>query len=845
MDNNERYDIFIAYSLVEYKTSREARLQGTFINAKAIYNALTSWGYKCFLQEPDEPNRRYDETPSMAAKCSLFLLVTDSTIVEKQKSIVNPKESWWYNELNGFISQPLIGGKPEVAKEFIQVYTNDDILSDKEINNLHATFLQMNPIRELNILNRWIKSQKVITHKLKNKNKDHEEINGRWDQEVADFWQSVFPPACPSKSELLFYAKYFNEVKQHCHVQAKVLILGSTKKLIELALQNHFFVTVVDSSEDYCRSVIDSINMGESRDHCNVVICDWANMHSHENLKGNRYDIIIGDMAIGNIRPLDFERTIQSISNLLKNNGYLLGKNLYQFSQEISLNSVKESVKNLLLSNNKLTEETFFSSTVYDIVMFSFATENRNKNTIKYHKMDFNRLSEVANEIADALSNESHLDTSILKKTYEKFTQLKKKNISFYVYHLKDFVSVLKNCGVQLYDVGYGDDFYRDNFPLLVLKKGIKDIITNVKIERALSAINTFLPLNQGKEFVNQWVNNYPSQYYIVRLSEFADMANDYIWKEKCDEIKKDIIKSVKININKNLICFVDSLEDKKIDKEVLLIKNINILSDNEKKQIKETYKLAVLLYLSSVLVNDQKEKLALCHLVVNKLLVSPQYNSVMKCWEPLGAPWITAKVCMAASNIDISKRNKDKFLLAIQKLIEKYDEIHEHNWACNVGSHMDTCALCVEAILNYYDRLSPEYKNKAKNILLDILNAYVLNDNIYETIAFHPLGDYAIEQLKSNNPTLNVPYQKKVLGSVAFFSVILRIIAFFKNEQERKNDYKIYEEIILKHLLDFWGLFSRLDESVYLDINSKDICTIPQILYSLSEALSSEKDLL
>lgn len=846
MDNYslERYDIFIAYSLVEYSNSKEARLQGNYINAKGIYNYLTDLGYDCFLQDPDEPARRYDETPSMAAKCKLFLLVTDLTIIDKQKKADSPKQSWWYNELNGFISQPMIDGKHEIAKEYIQVYTTDEELSDLAINNLHETFRHMNPIRTLDNLKKWIESRPGISPKKKIKTKNSEASNGEgWDQEVADFWQSVFPPACPSKSELDFYEKYFDEVKQHSYVQAEVLILGSTKKFIELASKKHYIITVVDSSEEYYKRVIESISSEKALKNCRVVISDWANMDCHESLKDKKFDIIIGDMAIGNIKPSDLKKTIQSICNLLKDEGYWLGKNLFRFSHERSYNSVVKSVNKLLLTDTGLTEEEVFSSTVYDIVMFSFTTENRNRNMITYHKMDFRRLSEVANEISDNLIKNSKIDPKLFKVTYGKYKKLKRKNIAFYIYHLKDFISLVKNYGIQLYDVGYGNDLYSENFPLLVFKKNYKDTIDRSRIEKAVSAINTFLPRYQSKEYVRQWVNYYPSQYYLIRLSELADMAKDTVWKETCNEIKKDIIKSVKVQVNNNLRCFVDSLEDKKIDEEVFLIKNINTLNPIEQKQIKETYKLAVLLYLSSILVDDQKEKSALCHLVVNKLVEAPQYNSAIKCWGPIGAPWITAKVCMSAYDLDIPKKENEKFLLAIQELIKSYDEEHEHNWKCTVGSHMDTCALCVEAILSYYDRLSEDFKDKAKAVFYDILDAYVLNDNVYETIAFHPLGGYAIEQLQTNQSKLNEPYQKKVLGSVAFFSSLLRIITFLKKENEKVMNNKEYEEVILQHLLDFWELFKSLNENVYLSINSKDICTIPQILYSLSEAFSSEKD--
>ena len=51
------------------------------------------------------------------------------------------------------------------------------------------------------------------------------------------------------------------------------------------------------------------------------------------------------------------------------------------------------------------------------------------------------------------------------------------------------------------------------------------------------------------------------------------------------------------------------------------------------------------------------------------------------------------------------------------------------------------------------------------------------------------------------------------------------------------------YKFIILNNLIKFWSGFKNLNDNVFARIGDIDICTVPQILYSLSQALKSEKD--
>lgn len=838
-DNSMNYDIFIAYSLTKYSTSTEAKNQKLFSIAQKVYRKLNGHGYKCFLNSPDDPNFRYNYTPYIAKKCNLFLLIADSTILEKQKVETNTKKIWWHNELSGFMSQKEIDGKPEIAKSFVQVYTEDDSLTDTAINNLHIVFHGMNAIRTDDNLDIWIKTNcgAVI------ESTDNNETGSGWDDEVAQLWHDVYAPACPSESEIEFYKSFFIEKRNSSKFPPKALILGSTKPLIQLALCEHFEVTIVDASETFSKNILTTFD--EKRDQITLINCDWSEMGENAKLKKIKFDIVIGDMSIGNISNKHFEKTIEAISNLLSDGGYWLGKNLFHFSKKLTREDAEENVRNFLLKSNNPKKSEIFAETVYDIAIVSCVSGSTHEDSVEWYKMDFKRLFSTAEEICEKISKDDSLDCTTVLQAYEGFELLHDKNISFYIYDIKDFVAVAQNNNIFLSDIWYGNDAYRHNFPLLVLKKSSQEILKQIpitEIEKTLSDINKFFPRNQSKNFAMEWTKHLPSQYYLVRLSKFVDMNQDPKWKETLDNIRTDIIQAVRVGLKSDLFCCINELIDDKMDTEVDYIKNIGSLDTAQRQQMKETYKLAVLLYLSSVLADNFKGKSSLYHLVIKKLFESPLYDTVCKCWNPQEAPWVTAKVCTATNDVSIPKA-EEKFVIAtIKSLIDSY-ETKRHNWDCVVGSHMDTCALCIEAILCYYNKLDNKYKNRARTIFKDIISTYIINNNIFETMILHPLGEYSLQQLAKTTKDDDEPYQKKVLGSVAFFSSLLRLINFFQVNQSELIIEDKYKFIILNNLIKFWSGFKNLNDNVFARIGDIDICTVPQILYSLSQALKSEKD--
>jgi len=836
--NQSNYDIFIAYSLSPYSNSSEAIKQSNYLKALEIYHYLTKLGYSPYFLQPDDPTTDYTKTPLIASTCKLFLFVANRDIIQKCSSGCLTKDLCVYNELTGFMSQKKINNKNELAKTFVQVYTEDNKLSDEKINNLHLVFQGINPIRTYANLQNWVKGQ-LPANSTKNS------IKTGWDEEVANFWETIYAPARPSNSEIEFYRKFFKYKINRTSLEPKALILGSTESLIQLAIEECFVVYVVDKNENYCNAILKKF--GSSKKSINTINCDWACMDLHETLKDIKFDIIIGDMSLGNIDAQKLERTIVAISNLLKDKGLWLGKSIFRSTSIANRDEIELNVRNYYKNKTNPSEEEVFAATVYDIAMQSCLEKSVANNSIEWYKMDFKRLSIIAQEIYDNISKKDETDYSALKTAFNNFKYLKQKNLSFYIYRIKDVIAMAKRNNIILNDTGFGTDTYSLDFPLLVFEKKqniAEDIINDFEIDKLRKSVNTFFPSNQNKKFAQDWTKHIPSQYYLVKLSKLVDMEQDPQWKQTCNSIKEDIISEIKIDINNDLLCYIKKLSDEKMDTEVENINNITALNESQQQQMKETYKLAVLLYLSTTLAGKQnkKKKAALCNLVINKLFATPFYDPACECWSPSEALWLTAKVCIAARDTFASSTQNQELITATETIINNYDT-YTHNWNCTVGSNLDTSSLCIETILCYYNKLSKEFKNKAKKIFKDILNAFVLDDNIYETIVLHPIGEYAVSNLITFE--VNELYPKKVLGRVAFISSLLRIINFFdENEPQLPNGYE-YSLLLLKQISNFWRNFKDLDEKTLENINDIDICTVPQILYFLSQALDSGKQLI
>lgn len=707
-----------------------------------------------------------------------------------------------------------------------------------------------------------------------------------WNEKAADVFKNSIGPAVPSESEMAYYDLYLKKVRDG-KPSPRMLILGSTRSFFEKA-KKLFQITVVDLYNSYADAIFDKNTFGKKH---TLVIADWCNMADHEKLKGKKFDIIIGDLAIGNVEEDRLEEVISNISSLLEKDGYWLGRNWFRFNQKetFNLDEIRENAKLRLKSSDP---EAAFSQMAFQMV--SYCTNGQSK-------LDFSVLNDNANLIAEELSGENTPIAAALSEAFKPFLALYDNNIKFNVHSVRNVVYLAYKHDMILLDTGYGNDSYRKDFPLLVFqRRGVKESLTDSKKEQTRINVTSFLPdacTGNKSYYTDYWVKQIPAQYYIIRLCNKLDAKEKSeekrsSWKKTREDIRKDVSSAVGLKLDEELNSEMEKPSPENMGTEVEYIRNYKGYED-QKETLIENYQLAVLLYLSSAI---SKQRTDFYDIVSKK--ISSKFEGKVNYWLPKEAPWITAKICVAAhgSNkirrrLGLSVQNQSLYTNAIDWLLDQYDSQNRHNWECKLGSIYDTCAMCADAIMCYYDELGDDSKKKATEKLSDILNAYILHKNIYETIANHPLGEMTINNLPTTLDKLTSMkqeggelLQKGILESVAFISMLVGLINFVKNheetmsdricsdyayierwEQMRKNsdaaarddvafdtiekEMETAKNIMMLKLAHFWHAFSNKGEKNRLEkkvddriqtLSSADTCMVPQILYSLYRVFES-----
>ena len=473
--NRPKYDVFIAYSLSpNYSTASDAIKQDSYSKAYRVFNEVKSLGYTPFMHSPDEVKTRFKETPQIAKQCSLFVLVVDFTLLKKCNTNGKLEETTWsYNELHGFLSQPCIDEKIAIAQKYCQAYVFDGI-SDERAMKLHDALDGNTPIRNKEKLKEWL-DERILNQKKETILDDSKTETG-WGRDAAGlFMELAEGPAIPSDSEISFYKSYLKKVS-NSNADAKILIMGSTKSFYEMA-KNDFAVTVVDSSSEYVKTIFKKTDLANPR--LKIIISDWAEMGKA--LRNEKFDIVIGDLALGNISTNKIEDITKLISRLLKKDGYWLGKNWFRFEQleSVTKQELLDEAKNMLSADD---QDIFFQNMVYKIVMFC---SNNGKMTL-----DFARLNVMVQSIADELSVDTFTKEKIMQ-SFNRFLVLHDKGISFKIFDIKMIVSLAYKHGLVLLETGYGNDAYSSDFPLLVFQnQSLNDGLTKSMLKKNMRFFN-------------------------------------------------------------------------------------------------------------------------------------------------------------------------------------------------------------------------------------------------------------------------------------------------------------------------------------------------------------------
>lgn len=279
-----------------------------------------------------------------------------------------------------------------------------------------------------------------------------------WNNTLALTWTKIVPPSRPSISELAIYTKYAHKLREHEKRRLRILILGSTPEFRDWAYEENMQVWIIDANENYHKTINREIR------HKTILECDefketvifdkWQNLNFQ-----NFFDIVIGDLAVGNVAPEDLDDLLKRISNALTPNGLYLGKSFFIPKQNVlGANSTLalEKICQQLYSNGEATGCHPYSYLTFFLTMACVDDNNM---------LDFQKQFTLLCE----LNKRGFIKNETLKY-FENVGWDNHMKFKFYVPTLEHYETLLKK-HFTIAQIEYGLDIYSKYFPLHIATK--------------------------------------------------------------------------------------------------------------------------------------------------------------------------------------------------------------------------------------------------------------------------------------------------------------------------------------------------------------------------------------
>ena len=202
----------------------------------------------------------------------------------------------------------------------------------------------------------------------------------------------------------------------------------------------------MDCNKDYHNAINREIRHKDIKEK--LIIKRWQDLNAKE-----EYDIIIGDLAIGNIPPENLQDFIKKVSVALTEDGLFLGKSFYADKNYKPL-SPKQIIEKYYSGATYHPYSTF----VYDLTMNCIDENNM---------LSFPKQYAVLKEL-----NENGV---LRDETFAYFQDVGWDTDMKFLFHVpyKDEFETLLNKYMKIYATEYGNEIYSENFPLYIV--GRKD----------------------------------------------------------------------------------------------------------------------------------------------------------------------------------------------------------------------------------------------------------------------------------------------------------------------------------------------------------------------------------
>ena len=129
-----------------------------------------------------------------------------------------------------------------------------------------------------------------------------------WGRKLANIWTNNVAPS-----------RYLRQIQKDLKRRVKLLVLGSTPEFRDWGYEENLIIHVVDKSEEYYNTISREIRHKNLNEEFHL--SSWEDMCFTE-----QFDIVIGDLAVGNVDPERFDKFLNNIKKALTPNGLFMGK---------------------------------------------------------------------------------------------------------------------------------------------------------------------------------------------------------------------------------------------------------------------------------------------------------------------------------------------------------------------------------------------------------------------------------------------------------------------------------------------------------------------------------------
>lgn len=270
-----------------------------------------------------------------------------------------------------------------------------------------------------------------------------------WGKLLAKKWTNMVGPSRPTISELSIYTKYAHILMKDKGRRLNLLVLGSTPEFRDWGYEENMRVSVIDSSADYHQTISRELRHKSIITNNTEIFYNqrWEDMNFND-----EFDIIIGDLAIGNIVPSELPNFIHKVSLALEKDGLFLGKSFF-VPDNYSPITPQELVKKY---NAHYSQFHPYSCLAFDLTMYCIDENNL---------LDFNYQYNALKQ--------TYEDGYLKKETFDYFKDVGWDNDMKFKFHVPTatyYLSLIKKY-MYVYTIEYGEDVYSPNFPLYIITK--------------------------------------------------------------------------------------------------------------------------------------------------------------------------------------------------------------------------------------------------------------------------------------------------------------------------------------------------------------------------------------